>query len=343
MGHNGRQTERLMMRSSSALLGIAGALAMMLSAGQAIAQCGPGAIGTSRQIEIDTTGGPAFGAIQHHAAEILKPGEIVLTFDDGPHRKLTPIILDILAQHCAKATFFMLGQRAMMYPDLVREVERRGHSVGTHTWSHANLQRKSASAMEAEIELGISGVQKALGKPAAPFFRFPYLATPHSAIDYLKRRNTGIFSIDVDSKDYRTRSATVVMRNVMSQVKSRGRGIILFHDIQPSTAGALGKLLDDLKAGGYQVVHLVPKQHQTTIAAYDQRVGTPSHVVAATVPVSHRSVVSPAWEVRADQHPSPPPKVAVSHTSSEPAAKPAPSPSPAPVGENWRDKAFRGW
>jgi peptidoglycan/xylan/chitin deacetylase (PgdA/CDA1 family) len=333
------------MMRSSALLGLAGAFAMMLSAGQAYAQCGPNAIGTSRQIEIDTTGGPAFGAIQHHAADILKPGEVVLTFDDGPHRKLTPIILDILAKHCAKATFFMLGQRAMMYPDLAREVERQGHSVGTHTWSHANLQRKSASGMEAEIELGISGVQKALGKPAAPFFRFPYLATPNSAVDHLKRRNTGIFSIDVDSKDYRTRSSTVVLRNVMNQLKSRGRGIILFHDIQPSTAGALATLLDDLKAAGYHVVHLVPKQPQTTIAAYDQRVGTPSHMVAAGVPVSHRSVVSPAWEVRADQHRQAPPKVTASHTPVEPLVKPAPSPPRAPVvsEDKWQDKAFRGW
>jgi peptidoglycan/xylan/chitin deacetylase (PgdA/CDA1 family) len=332
------------MMRSPALLGLAGAFAMMLSASQAYAQCGPNAIGTSRQIEIDTTGGPAFGAIRHHAAEILKPGEIVLTFDDGPHRKLTPIILDILAKHCAKATFFMLGQRAMLYPDLAREVERQGHSVGTHTWSHANLQKKSASAMEAEIELGISGVQKALGKPAAPFFRFPYLATPDRAIDHLKHRNTAIFSIDVDSKDYRTRSSTVVIRNVLSQLKSRGRGIILFHDSQPSTAGALGTLLDDLKAGGYHVVHLVPKQKQTTIAAYDQRVGTPSHVVAAGIPVSHRSVVAPAWEARAEHHHRASPKPPVPHTPIEVTAKPAAPASPAPVvfPEDWRDKAFRG-
>jgi len=313
----------------------------------ALAQCGPGAIGTSRHIEIDTTGAPAFGQVHAGSREILQPGEIVLTFDDGPHKQLTPVILDALAQHCAKATFFMLGQRAMMYPDLAQEVERRGHTVGTHTWSHANLQRKSASGIETEIELGISGVQKALGKPAAPFFRFPYLATPRSAVDYLKRRDTGIFSIDVDSKDFRTRSPSVVIRNIMNGLKSRGRGILLFHDIQPSTAGALGALLTDLKAGGYRVVHLVPKRPQTTIAAFDQRVGTPSRTAASRVPVQQRAAVAPAWEGRAAHHPAAQPRVAVAHSPPPQAQQPQPAPqtAPRPIAkeDDWRAKVFRGF
>lgn len=329
---------------ASKLVGLVAAALAVLPAHGALAQCGPGAIGTSRQIEVDTAGGPAFGQVHPGSRDILQPGEVVLTFDDGPHKQLTPVILDALAQHCAKATFFMLGQRAMMYPDLVRDVASHGHSIGTHTWSHANLQKKSASGMEAEIELGISGVQKALGKPAAPFFRFPYLATPRSAVDYLKQRNTGIFSIDVDSRDFRTRSPTVVMRNVMNGLKSRGRGIILFHDIQPSTAGALGALLTDLKSAGFRVVHLVPKQHQTTVAAYDQRVGTPSRVVASTIPVRQRAAVAPAWEVRAEQPRHAPPRIAVAQSPPPPAAQPAPVPRPRTAGEeDWRSKAFRGW
>jgi len=324
-------------------LGLVAAAFAVLPVGGALAQCGPAAIGTSRQVEIDTTGGPAFGQVHSGSRDFLQPGEIVLTFDDGPHKQLTPVILETLAHHCAKATFFMLGQRAMMYPDLVREVERRGHSIGTHTWSHANLQRLSASAMVAEIELGISGVQKALGKPAAPFFRFPYLATPRNAVDHLKQRNTGIFSIDVDSKDFRTRSPSVAMRNVMNGLKSRGRGIILFHDIQPSTAGALGALLTDLKAAGYRVVHLVPKQHQTTIVAYDQRIGTPSRVVASNVPVQQRSVVAPAWEGRTEHYPAP--HLAVAHTSARPQAKPTPQAPAHSVAndDDWRSKVFGGF
>ncbi|MGE0765794.1 MAG: polysaccharide deacetylase family protein [Hyphomicrobiaceae bacterium] len=327
---------------ASTFLGLVAAAIALLPPHSAFAQCGPDAIGTSRDVAVDTAGGPAFGQVHAGSHDILKPGEVVLTFDDGPHKTLTPVILDILAQHCAKATFFMLGQRAMMYPDLVREVARRGHTIGTHTWSHANLQNRSGSALEAEIELGISGVQKALGQPAAPFFRFPYLSTPKRAVDYLAHRDTGIFSIDVDSSDYRTRSPTVVMRNVMAGLKNRGRGIILFHDIQPSTAGALGALLTDLKAGGYRVVHLVPKQGQTTIAAYDQRVGTPSNVVASRIPVRHRSVVAPAWETRPEQQHTP--RISVAHAPAPPQVNSVPASPPRTASDDdWRAKIFRGW
>ena len=335
---------------SSILPGLAGAAMLALTAGHAFGQCAPGAIGTSRQIEIDTTGGPKLGHLQYPGPELLKPGEVVLTFDDGPHNQLTPVVLDILAQHCAKATFFMVGQRAMGYSDLVREVARRGHTVATHTWSHANLKQKSASGAATEIELGISGVQKALGGPAAPFFRFPYLSDPQHAIAHLKQRNTAMLSIDVDSYDFRTRSPTVVIRNVMGQLKSKGRGIILFHDIQPSTAGALGALLSDLKAGGYRVVHLVPRHGQVTLADYDPRVGVPMRSIAAAgVPVRQRSAVAPAWEQRVAPVNEQAPRIAVA----TPALQPAPQAQPRPVPErparerdsadDWRRSVFRGW
>lgn len=331
---------------SSTLLGLASAAVLALSAGHAFAQCAPGAIGTSRQLQIDTTGGPKLGHLQYPGPEILKPGEVVLTFDDGPHKQLTPVVLDVLAQHCAKATFFMVGQRAMGYSDLVREVARQGHTVATHTWSHANLKQKSADGATAEIELGISAIQKALGGPAAPFFRFPYLSDPQHAVAHLKHRNTAMFSIDVDSYDFRTRSPTVVIRNVMGQLKSKGRGIILFHDIQPSTAGALGALLSDLKAGGYRVVHLVPQHGQVTLADYDRRVGVPSRSIAAAgIPVRQRSAVAPAWEQRVLPGTPPTPRVAVAVPEAQIPPRPAPE---RPVrareaGDDWRGAAFRGW
>lgn len=336
----------------STLLGIAGVAAVALSSTHALAQCAPGAIGTSRQVEIDATGGPRFGHVQYPGPDFLKPGEVVLTFDDGPHKDLTPVVLSTLAQHCAKATFFMLGQRAMMYSDIVQDVARRGHTIATHTWSHANLRQRPADGAVAEIELGISGVQKALGGPAAPFFRFPYLSDPPSGIAHLRSRNTAIFSIDVDSRDFRTRSPTVVMRNVMQQLNAKGRGILLFHDIQPSTAGALGALLTDMKASGYRVVHIVPTRGQVTLAEFDRRVGTPSRTVAGLgVPVSHRSAVAPAWEPRVTAR-----QPGLSEPSSLATAQPAPAPSllpqlpvaakaerPARDAEDWRKSVFRGW
>jgi peptidoglycan/xylan/chitin deacetylase (PgdA/CDA1 family) len=317
--------------SSRILSGIAGLVALALHSAVAQAQCPASAIGTVRHVEVDATGGPRFGHNQYAGPEFLKPGEVVLTFDDGPHKELTPVVLQALEAHCAKATFFMVGQRAMMYPGLVREVAARGHTIATHTWSHRNLKEAGQDAGLAEIELGISGVQRALGRPAAPFFRFPYLSDPAYATGHLRKRNTAIFSIDVDSQDFRTRSPTVVMRNVMAQLKPKGRGILLFHDIQPSTAGALGALLSDLKANGFRVVHLVPRGGQTTLAEYDRKIASQrlGGVETGQLALARRTAVNPAWEPRVIPL-RVPPGSAIGPASPAAAALPAPPAAIAP-------------
>ena len=209
------------------------------------------ALGTSRTVEIDTSKGPLYG-FQYKDQNFLNDGEVVLTFDDGPLRSYTVPVLEALAAHCTKATFFVVGRMAVADPEMVKEYDRRGHTIGTHTWSHVNLRAASPARARAEIELGFSAVQKALGKPIAPFFRFPFLADPPGMIAHLKERQIGIFSIDVDSKDFRTRDPVTVHRRVMGDVARPRKGIILFHDIQPSTARALPGLLADLKAKGYR-------------------------------------------------------------------------------------------
>jgi peptidoglycan-N-acetylglucosamine deacetylase len=229
---------------------------------------GPDALGVSRTLEIDTIAGPRFGA-PFKEQDILADGEVVLTFDDGPLRAYTQRVLEALQAHCAKATFFVVGRMAVSDPEMVREYARLGHTVGIHTWSHQNLHRLTPLRARAEIELGFSAVQRALGKPVAPFFRFPYLADSRSMTIHLQERHIAIFSIDVDSKDYRTRNADSVHRKVISDLARLKKGIILFHDIQPSTAKALPGLLADLKAKGYRLVHLQPKTDATTMAEFD--------------------------------------------------------------------------
>lgn len=337
------------MRAVSTLLG-AGLIALLAAHTPAIAQgrsgggaCGPDAIGTSRTIPIDAKGGPHFGANQYPGRQVLQPGEVVLTFDDGPHKSFTPRILAALDQHCAKATFFLVGQRALYYPEIAREVARRGHTIGTHTWSHQNLSKISTEAATDEIELAISAVQRSLGAPAAPFFRFPYLADPQAMRQHLRERNTAVFSIDVDSHDFRTRSPTVAIRNVMKGLEKKGRGIILFHDIQPATVGAIGPLLTELKAAGYRVVHFVPRQEQTTLAAYDKKIDR-QHKVARLaslpVPVNQRGVVSPAWEVRV--YPSSGRRY-VDDAYRPPEPMQQPPPRPRPRNDDWLGSLFRGW
>ncbi|MET0567738.1 MAG: polysaccharide deacetylase family protein [Hyphomicrobiaceae bacterium] len=260
-------------------------------------QAGPDALGVSRTLDVDAAQGPRFGNNQYSDRYILREGEVILTFDDGPHPVYTRTVLEALEAHCTRATFFMVGFRAFGQSALVREMARRGHTIATHTWSHQDLAKLDPVAAKGEIELGISAVQRALGAPAAPFFRFPYLSDPSAMRAHLKARNTGIFSIDVDAYDYRTRSPTAVVRNVMLQLESKRKGIILFHDIQASTAGAIKTMLAELKARGYKVVHLRPTQGQVTVAEYDTRIDRDyANRKIAYLPVAQRGVFSSAWE-----------------------------------------------
>lgn len=329
-------------------------LAASLSAPASAARnCGPGAIGLQREVEVDAKGGPRYGHNHSPGRDILQPGEVVLTFDDGPHKMYTQPILDALDRHCTKATFFMVGQRILTYPDIAKEVIRRGHTAGTHTWTHKDLAKiETADAID-EVELAISALQKVAGSSAAPFFRFPYLSSPKSVAAHLKSRNTAIFSIDVDSADFRTRSSTKVINTVLRQLEANGRGIILFHDIQPSTAGAIDKLLTEMHAKGYKVVHLVPKQSQTTVASFDSRIGKSfvgKKYAALQVPVSQRGFVSPAWEVRVEAAPRPrndaysPGWVSSYPPGGPPQPLPPPQPKPRRTDNgDWLGSIFRGW
>jgi peptidoglycan/xylan/chitin deacetylase (PgdA/CDA1 family) len=227
----------------------------------------PDALGVSRTIEIDATGGPWFGT-PHGDPDFLAPGEVVITFDDGPVPRTTRPILAALAAQCAKATFFMVGEMAKEYPDLVREVAEQGHTIGTHTWSHRDLRRLPEDKMKAQIETALNGVAAAAGAPIAPFFRYPYLSYGPATVAYLQSRNIAQFAVDVDAFDWRTHSAQGVVRKVMAGLRQTGRGIILLHDIHDSTAGAMPQLLAQLKAKGYRLVHLRAKAPAETLASY---------------------------------------------------------------------------
>ncbi len=259
----------------------------------------PNALGVSRVVEVDTASGPHFGHQQYHDINLLAPGEIVLTFDDGPLRPHTQPILDALDAHCTKATFFMVGSQAAADPDMVRKVIAKGHSVGTHTWSHANLRKSTPLKARQEIELAFSAVTAAAGQPIAPFFRFPYLADTKSMLGYTQSRGMGVFSIEVDSQDWKTKNAASVHRDVLNQLAEQGKGIILFHDIQPATAQALPGLLDALKAKGYRVVHMKPKTMATTLPEFDavaRDVKARKQMIAARDPLARRSMTWGAAE-----------------------------------------------
>ena len=229
----------------------------------------PNALGISRVVEIDTTGGPGFGFEQFKAHDFLDAGEIVLTFDDGPWPANTPAVLAALAAHCVKATFFPIGKHATWHPEILKQVAAQGHTIGSHTWSHIDLARKSTADAKDEIERGFSAVAISAGRPPAPFFRFPALRMTPELTAYLAERNIGIFSTDLDSFDFKIKKPDQVVVSVMTRLKKIGKGIILLHDFQRSTAHALPDLLVQLQAGGYRVVQLKAKDTVATLPQYD--------------------------------------------------------------------------
>jgi len=232
----------------------------------------PDALGVSRVVEIDTSGGPGFGFEHFKQLDFLTDKEVVLTFDDGPWPVNTPAVLKALADECTKAVFFPIGKHATYHPAILKQVAAAGHTVGAHTWSHANLNSKKASEQQAkdEVEKGFSAVKLALGAAPSPFFRFPQLQHNPAAMAYLGSRNIAMFSCDLDSFDFRAKDAAQIVNTVMTKLDKQGKGIILMHDFQKHTGEALPTLLSRLKAGGYKIVQMKAKAPLQTLPEYDE-------------------------------------------------------------------------
>jgi peptidoglycan/xylan/chitin deacetylase (PgdA/CDA1 family) len=236
----------------------------------------PDAVGLSRVVEIDTTGGPAFGTEHFKQYDFLRDKEVALTFDDGPWPGNTPMVLKALQDNCTKATFFEIGEHATWRPDLAKELAAAGMTIGSHTWSHKDLAKNpyanDIEQAQQEIEMGVSAVHMAVGGPIAPFFRFPDLQQPRDLMSYLGTRNVAIFSTDIDTFDFKLRRPEDVVKSAMTKLAKNGKGILLMHDFQHVTGEAMPELLRQLKAGGYKIVHMVPKEPVVTLARYDEMV-----------------------------------------------------------------------
>ena len=232
----------------------------------------PNALGVGRTVEIDTTGGPGFGFEHFKQLDFLRDHEVVLTFDDGPWPNNTPAVLKALADQCTTGIFFSIGKHATYYPEILKQVYAAGHTVGTHTWSHATLTNKKLTEDQRkdEIEKGFAAVKWALGVSPAPFFRFPALQHPPEMVTYLGQRNIAMFSCDLDSFDFKARNAQAVIDVTMKKLDKLGKGIILMHDFHKHTAEALPELLNRLKAGGYKVVAMRAKAPAQILPQYEE-------------------------------------------------------------------------
>ncbi|MCK1543558.1 polysaccharide deacetylase family protein [Bradyrhizobium sp. 147] len=221
----------------------------------------PDALGTSRTLVVDPREHPLIGTMQYRETLPLKDHEVVLTFDDGPLPKYSNQVLQILADECIKATFFIIGNQAKANPEGVRKLVAAGHTVGTHSMDHPlTFDRMPIEKAEAEINGGIEWTAAAMTDPTklAPFFRIPGLMRAEGVENHLISRGIQVWSADFPADDWRHVSSDRVYQLAIQRLEAKGKGILLLHDIQARTVAALPKIIRDLKARGYRIVHVVP-------------------------------------------------------------------------------------
>src|SRR5437764_10473782 len=221
----------------------------------------PDAIGTSRTLVVDPREHPRIGTMQYPETLPHRDPEVVLTFDDGPLPRNSSKILAILASQCVKATFFVIGRMAQAYPEGVRKLVEAGHSVGAHTQNHPlTMDQMPLERARQEIDEGIAAAKSALsnGAALAPFFRSPGLLRSEGIEEYLASQGIQIWSADFLADDWRHISPSRIYELAMKRLEQKGKGILLLHDIQARTVAALPRILSELKASGYRIVHVVP-------------------------------------------------------------------------------------
>jgi peptidoglycan/xylan/chitin deacetylase (PgdA/CDA1 family) len=239
-------------------------LFLSLAAQSALAADCPGhpdAIGTERTLVVDPRAHPRIGTMQYPETLPLRDHEVVLTFDDGPLPRNSDQVLQTLADNCVKATFFTIGEQARASPEGVRKLAAAGHTIGSHSQTHPlTFHKMSVDEAAKQINDGIASISAALSDPTmiAPFFRIPGLLRSDRVEEYLAGRGIQIWSADFLADDWHHISSARVYDLAMKRLEVRGKGILLLHDIQARTAAALPKILYEMKARGYKIVHVVP-------------------------------------------------------------------------------------
>ena len=190
--------------------------------------------------------------VQSDAATITAvrtPSPVVaMTFDDGPHPTHTPRLLDMLKERNIRATFYLIGNRVVQYPQIARRIEQEGHEIGNHSWSHPFLDRLSDAAVTREIDQTTNAIFQVTGRPPVTF-RPPYGAftrRQRTALHGARSLPTILWS--VDPQDWRRPGASTVANRILRD--ARQGGIILSHDIHRGTIDAMPATLDGLSARG---------------------------------------------------------------------------------------------
>lgn len=181
---------------------------------------------------------------------------VALTFDDGPWPVQTERILDILAEHNVKATFFMVGRLVERHPAVARRVAAEGHLIGNHTASHAILTDHDQETIGREIAEGTRAIRDVTGV-TPQWFRPPAGRMNPMVLAEAERMGMTLALWDVDPQDWRRPAADRMLPTMLSAI--RPGSVVLLHDgggNRSQTIAALPRLIEELKARGYLFVTL---------------------------------------------------------------------------------------
>ena len=179
------------------------------------------------------------------------PGKVIaLTFDDGPG-PYTAQLLDMLDQHGAKSTFFLIGSKVSSQASVVRSIHARGHQLGNHSWSHPELPKLPVNQIASEIDRTNDAIKQATGiKPTV--MRPPYGAVNGAVLEQLRLRGMSSILWSVDTRDWADRNSDIVCSRAVAGAHSGA--IILMHDIHQTSVNAVPCILNALKQQGYSFV-----------------------------------------------------------------------------------------
>lgn len=180
--------------------------------------------------------------------------KIALSFDDGPHPVYTPEVLSVLKKYNIKATFFVIGENANYYPDLVRQINEEGHELGNHTFTHTLSKNINDKVLTYEIIKSHETIKDICGYDVKLF------RPPGGIINDKVKETAGelgykIVLWNIDTRDWAHSSVGSITKNVLSNTKSGS--IVLFHDYiykNSPTVEALEKIIPKLKEQGYTFV-----------------------------------------------------------------------------------------
>ncbi|MCC7441034.1 MAG: polysaccharide deacetylase family protein [Bdellovibrionales bacterium] len=185
--------------------------------------------------------------------------QVALTFDDGPDGERTGRLLLALEEWGARATFFATGQGAQRFPGWIQKTLRAGHTVGSHTLTHALLTKLNAEEARREIRGGLLSVLEAAppGFPAAAFFRFPYGSRTGRLQELVRTEGMATFFWNMDSLDWKIRTAPELLARVKQELEWRDGGILIFHETLEQSVLALPYVLKWLSQNGWETAVFV--------------------------------------------------------------------------------------